>query len=89
MAPHNFEGFFLNMGDMLVKAGDPETGKKVYAQARLSRQFDTWPLRDVLERRIEEASENVERFRAPAEGDAERRVMIETRFSCTGCHQEH
>jgi hypothetical protein len=23
IAPHNFEGFFLNMGDMLVKAGRP------------------------------------------------------------------
>jgi len=22
IAPHNFEGFFLNMGDMLVKSGD-------------------------------------------------------------------
>ena len=23
IAPHNIEGFFLNVGDMLVKAGDP------------------------------------------------------------------
>jgi len=39
IAPHNFEGFFLNMGDMLVKAGDWETAQKIYAAARLSRTY--------------------------------------------------
>ena len=28
IAPHNFEGFFLNMGDMLVKSGDWRTGQR-------------------------------------------------------------
>jgi Integrase core domain len=34
IAPHNFEGFFLNMGDMLVKAGDWQTARKIYANAK-------------------------------------------------------
>lgn len=29
IAPHNLEGFFLNMGDMLVKAGDWQTAQKI------------------------------------------------------------
>ena len=36
IAPHNFEGFFLNMGDMLVKAGDWQAAQKIYANAELS-----------------------------------------------------
>jgi hypothetical protein len=88
IAPHNFEGFFLNMGDMVVKSGDPETGRRLYAQAKLSKQYDSWPLKDVLERRIAQAPENVALFRAPAQGERERRIMEQTGFSCTGCHQE-
>jgi hypothetical protein len=29
IAPHNFEGFFLNMGDMIVKQGDPAPAPRV------------------------------------------------------------
>lgn len=36
IAPHNLEGFFLNMGDMLVKSGDWQMAQKIYANARLS-----------------------------------------------------
>jgi hypothetical protein len=35
IAPHNFEGFFLNMGDMLVKAGDVDTAVQIYGTAKL------------------------------------------------------
>ena len=41
IAPHNFEGFLLNMGDMLVKSGDWQTGQKIYANAKLSRDYAT------------------------------------------------
>src|SRR5260370_22130231 len=44
IAPHNFEGFFLNFGDMLVKAGQPETAVAMYLNARLAREFGGWPL---------------------------------------------
>jgi len=90
IAPHNLEGFFLNMGDMIVKDGKAEVARRVYAQARLSRTYATWPYRDVLERRITQADANVERFGAPdapKDGDPERRIMFETPFACMGCHQ--
>ncbi len=88
IAPHNFEGFFLNMGDMLVKQGDPAKARKVYAQARLAREYPSWPYRDVLDRRIAQAEENVAYFRADPPRDAERRMMGQSAFSCMGCHQE-
>ena len=89
IAPHNFEGFFLNMGDMLVKAGDWATAQKVYANARLSSTYGTWKHRAVLESRIEQAQANVAAFNAPpgkAAGDAV--MMVQSRFACMGCHQQ-
>jgi hypothetical protein len=87
-APHNFEGFFLNMGDMLVKAGQVDVAKKIYAQAKLSKQYGSWPHAQVLERRIAQADENVAMFRAPPKGEKERVMMVASGFSCMGCHQE-
>jgi hypothetical protein len=88
IAPHNWEGFFLNMGDMLVKQGDTAAARAVYANARLSRTYHEWPYRDVLETRIAQADENVELFRRETpNGDPIRDLMFRTRFACTGCHQ--
>ncbi|MFT3699332.1 MAG: hypothetical protein QM831_39655 [Kofleriaceae bacterium] len=82
IAPHNLEGFFLNMGDMLVKKGDWQTAQEIYANARASKQFATWPYKDVLADRIAHARENVTAFRKP---DAP--IMIASSFACAGCHQ--
>jgi hypothetical protein len=102
IAPHNFEGFFLNMGDMLVKSGDWRTAQILYRNATLSPDFSAWPYAQVLERRIVEAEANVAAFNAlpPTGNDAsgqgeppadvaagDHRLMIDTRFSCMGCHQ--
>lgn len=92
IAPHNFEGFFLNMGDMLVKSGDWATAQKIYANARLSPTYASWKFRPELEARIERAQANVAAFnKAPLTGpaaDAGDAVMMgQTRFACTGCHQ--
>jgi hypothetical protein len=88
IAPHNFEGFFLNWGDMLVKYGDVETAKKIYANARLSKTYDSWPFKDVLERRIVQAAGNVKPFREMARGEGERTMMIVSSFACVACHQK-
>jgi len=88
IAPHNFEGFFLHFGDMLVKAGDPTRAVTMYQNARLSADFATWPYRDALERRIADAAANVEAFRSadpPASGAT---MMVRSRYACMGCHQQ-
>jgi hypothetical protein len=87
-APHNFEGFFLNMGDMLVKQGDPVTARLVYANARLSKTYEAWPYKAVLQDRIAQAEENVALFRMPQPGEKTRTIMILSTFACTGCHQK-
>lgn len=88
IAPHNFEGFFLNLGDMLVKSGDWQTAQKVYANARLSPDFAKWAYAPVLQARIAQAAANVALFNAPATRDATGvKMMVASTFACTGCHQ--
>jgi tetratricopeptide (TPR) repeat protein len=89
IAPHNFEGFFLNMGDMLVKSGDWQTARKIYANARSSPTYAQWKFRDVLEARIGDAEANVAEFSASRD-DADKtrtRMMVASPFACMACHQ--
>jgi hypothetical protein len=90
IAPHNFEGFFLNMGDMLVKAGEWQTAQKIYANAKLSATYPQWKFRDILEERMAAAQANVTVFNAPVPGQDKirQRVMIASPFACMACHQQ-
>jgi uncharacterized membrane protein len=88
IAPHNLEGFFLNMGDMIVKQGDPATARRVYANAKLSKTYQAWPFKHVLEDRIAQAAENVALFRSGQPGEKSRTMMFSSTFACTGCHQQ-
>ena len=49
MAPHSLEGFMLNLGNGLIKAGKVDAAKVVYANARYASNYATWPYRSVLE----------------------------------------
>ena len=88
IAPHNFEGFFLNFGDMLVKAGQLGPAVTMYGNARLAREFPTWPYRSVLEARIAGAAANVEAFRKSDPAPDAPTLMVRSPFACTACHQE-
>jgi hypothetical protein len=88
IAPHNFEGFFLNMGDMLVKSGDWQTARKIYATAKLSPDYGSWKFRGVLEERIKDAESNLPVFNAQ-ESLADKkmgRMMANSEFACMACH---
>lgn len=87
IAPHNFEGFFLNMVDMLVKSGDWQTEQKIYANAKLSKEYASWKYQAVLEDRIKQAQDNVTLFNEPNE-TPKARIMINSEFSCTAYHQQ-
>lgn len=87
IAPHNLEGFFLNMGDMLVKSGDWQTAQKIYANAKLSKEYASWKYQAVLDDRIKQAQDNVALFNAPNE-TADARIMINSEFACMACHQQ-
>jgi hypothetical protein len=84
---HNFEGFFLNMGDMLVKSGDWKTAVNVYNNAKLSSTYQQWPYKKVLEQRIVDAQRNTKLFNQPPSTD-DATIMVNTTFSCMGCHQK-
>lgn len=90
IAPHNFEGFFLNMGDMLVKAGDVATAQKIYANAKLSPTYGEWKHRALLEQRMADATQNVAAFKAAstARTPDERKIMLQTSVACMACHQK-
>jgi hypothetical protein len=49
IAPYGFEGLVLNLGNGLVKAGQVDAARVMYANARYASNYDTWPYRDVLE----------------------------------------
>lgn len=87
IAPHNFEGFFLNMGDMLVKAGDWQTGIKIYRNAKLSRTYSIWPYRHLLEDRITQAKNNVSRFQQTGFTGASSTILFNSGYGCVACHQ--
>jgi hypothetical protein len=88
IAPHNFEGFFLHFGDMLVKAGEPARAVVMYANARLTRDYASWPYRSVLEERIVHAERNVALFRRPEPAADGPVMMVRSAFACAGCHQQ-
>lgn len=87
IAPHNFEGFFLNMGDMLVKQGNWQTGIQIYQNAKLSKTYSTWPYRNLLEKRIQHAKENVTYFQKNNERDPNKVVLFNSGYGCGACHQ--
>ena len=88
IAPHNFEGFFLNFGDMLVKAGQPDLAVTMYRNAQLAREYPAWPYKAVLEARIRDAAKNVAAFRRTEPGPDAATLMGRSTFACMGCHQE-
>jgi hypothetical protein len=88
IAPHNFEGFFLNFGDMLVKAGQPEVAAAMYRNATHAREYPGWRYKAVLEERIVNAAKNVEAFRRPEPGPDSATLMVRSTFACMGCHQQ-
>jgi hypothetical protein len=88
-APHNLEGFYWNLGDMLVKAGDWQTARKVYANAMQSPDFARWPFAADLQQRIDHAQDNVAAFNGPGAGRGKPgpQMMANSNAACMACHQ--
>ncbi|RUR20050.1 hypothetical protein ELY21_03100 [Legionella sp. km535] len=87
IAPHNFEGFFMNMGDMLVKSGDVETGIIIYKNAKLSKTYNLWPYKEMLEQRILNARNNAVNFNKKA-ATANKSILFNSGYGCVVCHQK-
>lgn len=81
-APHNFEGFVLNLGDMVVKTGDATRALAIYERARLAPTYGDWPYRDLLEARIAGAEQTAAR----ALRGEPTPLMIGSQYACAACH---
>ena len=90
IAPHNWEGFCLNFGDMLTKMVDTEEAVKIYNLAKLSDNFEDWPLKNVLLKRIDEVRNNVSDFNQPlneANLKNQNVILFNSKNSCVSCHK--
>ena len=92
IAPHNYEGFFMNMGDMLVKSGNWKKGIELYNAAKLSPNYSDWPYAQVLEERIQNAQKNRVEFNKPIVRSNpafhnQTVMMVASKIDCMGCHQ--
>lgn len=98
IAPYNFEGFFLNMGDMLVKSGDWQTAIKIYRNAMLASNYPSWPYRTFLEKRIVNAKNNVRSFQQEQLDvtgyhqskwhNPDKTILFNSGYGCVACHQQ-
>jgi tetratricopeptide (TPR) repeat protein len=90
IAPYNLQGFFLVMGDAMVKAGNIEVAITIYNNAKLANNYSSWPFRELLERRISNINDNVDNFRHTAfpyqPADPETSLLVNTNISCAICH---
>ncbi len=91
IAPYNLEGFFLIMGDSLVKAGNTNAAFIIYNNAKLLNNYNSWPFRDLLENRISNIQNNINTFRQPISVgqavDLETTMIVNTSISCAICHR--
>lgn len=85
IAPHNFEGFFMGMGDALLKSGDVKAARVLYENAKLAPRYEQWPYRKELEERVQGLEARAARY-ADSEPNNDPLTMVETEYACTGCH---
>ena len=91
IAPYNLESFFLIMGDAFVKAGNTEVAAIVYSNAKQLKYYESWPFADLLERRIANITDNVDKFRQAVSpdqpADPETSLLVNTSIACAICHR--
>src|SRR5690242_2548110 len=49
VAPYSYEGYLLNLGNGLVKAGQIEASKVIFEDIKYASNYASWPYRSVLE----------------------------------------
>ncbi|HEX6243776.1 MAG TPA: hypothetical protein VFZ61_22835 [Polyangiales bacterium] len=84
-APHNLEGLFLNLGDAVLKRGQPEIAKVLYKNAMTGPAYASWPYRDLLEKRITDAEANAATY-TDSDPNNDFKMSIEAGYFCVSCH---
>jgi hypothetical protein len=85
-APHNLEGFWLIMGDLLVKNNQPDLARRVYDNARLDPAYETWQFKDYLLQQQQTVDQRAALYRDTNPGN-DPSVILQT-YQCVLCHQK-
>lgn len=85
LVPHNLEGFWFHMGDLLVKNNQPDLAVTAYENAKLLPTYSTWSYAGELETRQVNAHANAAKYR---DDDSTNNppLLPQTTFQCTVCH---
>lgn len=85
IAPHSNEGFWLTSGDLFLKAGQVDTARILYQNAKLSPSFETWSYQSLINERIDHISDFAERWSDDDEENHPFDYGADT--PCKVCHQ--
>jgi hypothetical protein len=83
VTPHSWEGFWLNAGDVLAKAGAGSVAETLYQNAKLSEGFATWRYAAELEQRLAELDARIAAYQ---DADPANHPPLGTSNFCHGCH---
>jgi tetratricopeptide (TPR) repeat protein len=87
IAPHNIEGYFLHMGDMITKTGDYTTAIKIYELAKSSPNYNTWTFKEILNNRIINAERNTKTFLDKTQKGIDNVIINNSGNLCMSCHK--
>jgi hypothetical protein len=88
IVPHVWEGFILNYGDLLLKAGKgADAARTMYESAKLAPRFDKWPFASALQDRIDQADSRAALY-ADSDASNDPKIWMQEGHICTGCHQD-
>jgi hypothetical protein len=89
IVPHVWEGFLVEYGDALLKAGQgADAARAKYRSAMNAPRFDEWPYASELQDRIDHADQRAGLY---ADGDPgnDPTLWNQEGHICRGCHQDH
>ncbi|HVW28753.1 MAG TPA: hypothetical protein VHC69_25480 [Polyangiaceae bacterium] len=88
IVPHVWEGFLLNYGDLLLKAGkSADEARAMYEGAKAAPRFDEWPYASTLQDRIDDADDRAALY-ADSDPSNDPKIWMQDGHICTGCHQD-
>ena len=86
-APHNAEGFYLWVGDVLLKQGNVAAARVAYNDVKLIAEYPTWPYRALLDDRLSADLDEKAALYQDADPDNDPRFGgDEVNRRCTVCH---
>lgn len=85
LAPYNYQGFLLSLGDLLARDRQLELARSAYQRAQQAPGSDQWPYRHLLDERLVYLDRAIEDQGSGIEmGDLP--VLATSEYACAACH---